>query len=61
MSTQQFVEFMRGKSPDSEFTWETHMLPKIKDLVWRSLKCIQDTQEQRANCFEVFGFDIMVD
>ena len=37
------------------------MLPKIKDIVWRTLKAIQETQEQKSNCFEVYGFDIVLD
>lgn len=37
------------------------MLPKISNLVWTTLKMLQDTQEQRSNCFEVFGFDIVLD
>ena len=37
------------------------MLPKISDVVWRSLKALQETQEQKSNCFEVFGFDIVLD
>ena len=37
------------------------MLPKIKDIVWRTLKAIQETQEQKSNCFEIYGFDFMLD
>ena len=37
------------------------MLPKISDVVWRSLKSVQETQEQKANCFEIYGFDIVLD
>lgn len=37
------------------------MLPKIVDLVWRTLKSVQETIEQKANCFEVYGFDIVLD
>ena len=37
------------------------MLPKIKDVVWRTLKAVQETQEQKNNCFEVYGFDIVLD
>ena len=37
------------------------MLPKIKDVVWRTLKAVQETQEQKSNCFEVYGFDIVLD
>ena len=36
------------------------MLPKINDIVWRTLKAVQGTQEQKSNCFEVYGFDIVL-
>lgn len=38
------------------------MLPKIKDAVYRALKCIQDSQiSDCTNCFEVYGFDLVID
>ena len=37
------------------------MLPKINDVVWRTCKGIQDNLEQKSNCFEVYGFDIVLD
>ena len=37
------------------------MLPKIQDVVWRTLKAVQETQEAKNNCFEVYGFDIVLD
>ena len=37
------------------------MLPKINKVVWATLKSIQETQEQKNNCFEVYGFDIVLD
>ena len=62
MSTEQFEAYMREQQPNTEgFTWEEHMLPKIKDVVWRTLKAVQETQEQKSNCFEVYGFDIVLD
>ena len=43
------------------FTWENDMLPKINDVVWRTLKSVQENIEQKSNCFEVYGFDIVLD
>jgi len=43
MSSQQFEEFMRAHSREDipkDFSWREHMLPKIKDLVWRTLKSV---------------------
>jgi len=37
------------------------MLPKINDVVWRTLKSVQENIEQKQNCFEVYGFDIVLD
>ena len=37
------------------------MLPKINSVVWRSLKSLQETQEQRLNTFEIYGCDIVLD
>ena len=53
---------MRSKVPGAEeFTWEGTMLPRIKDVVWRTLKSVQETMDQKAGCFEVYGFDIVLD
>lgn len=46
---------------NTSFTWQNNMLPKINDVVWRSLKALQDTQDQRQNSFEIYGFDIVLD
>ena len=37
------------------------MLPKINQVIWRTLKALQDTQDTRQNTFEIFGFDIVLD
>ena len=37
------------------------MLPKIKDVVWRTLKSIQENMDNKSSCFEVYGFDIVLD
>jgi len=44
-----------------DFTWRSDMLPKVFDVVWRSLKSLQETQDQRQNSFEIYGFDIVLD
>lgn len=53
MSSDEFA-----KSLGTEWT---EFLPKIKSVVWRSLKALQETQEVRPNTFEVYGFDIVYD
>lgn len=44
-----------------DFTWQKNMLPKINNAVWRTLKSVQEHIEQKASCFEVYGFDIVLD
>jgi hypothetical protein len=53
MSSDEFAKSL-GKE------W-SEFLPKIKSVVWRSLKALQETQEVRPNTFEVYGFDIVYD
>ena len=46
---------------DMRLNWCDQMLPRIQSVVWRSLKSLWEGQEQRANSFEIYGFDIVVD
>ena len=61
MSKSDFESFVRNYHKNETYTWEKDMLPKISDVVWRSLKALQETQEQRPNCYEIYGFDICLD
>ena len=62
MSSIQFETFMRDTSPQNKnFSWANDMLPKINDVVWRTLKGVQENIEQKSNTFEVYGFDIVLD
>jgi hypothetical protein len=40
MSTTHFEHYARTKLGKPDFTWEADMLPKISDVVWRSLKSV---------------------
>lgn len=60
MSSDEFADYLAGKLK-REFTWRRDMLPVIESVVWRSLKCLQETQEHRPNTFEIYGFDIVID
>ena len=60
-SSQDFEQFIRH-SKSLDFTWKDDMLPKIKNTVYRTLKCIQESQISDCNnCFEVYGFDFLID
>jgi hypothetical protein len=62
MSSRQFEEFIQKSQTGKEsFSWKNGMLPKINDVVWRTLKSVQENIEQKQNCFEVYGFDIVLD
>ena len=39
------------------------MFPKIKDVVYRTLKGVQESQssDHKTKCFEVYGFDFVLD
>ena len=39
------------------------MLPKVKDIVYKTLKALTDSQysDNKSNCFEIYGFDFLLD
>ena len=43
--------------------WNEKIFPSVKDIIYRTLKGVQDTQlyDSKCRCFEVYGFDIMFD
>ena len=43
--------------------WKEQILPQTKDVVYRTLKALTDSQysDNKANCFEIYGFDLMLD
>ena len=44
------------------FSWEKDMLPKIKDVVYRTFKGCQDSQtSDHKNRFEIYGLDLVLD
>ena len=45
------------------FRWEEDMLPKIKDVVYKTLKGVQESQsaDHKTRCFEIYGFDFVLD
>lgn len=62
MNTIEFEKYITESDEKGQpFSWHSDMLPKINDIVWRSLKAVQETQEQRNNTFEIYGFDIVLD
>eukprot|EP00747_Dinoflagellata_sp_TGD_P060983 gnl/TRDRNA2_/TRDRNA2_152311_c2_seq2.p1 gnl/TRDRNA2_/TRDRNA2_152311_c2~~gnl/TRDRNA2_/TRDRNA2_152311_c2_seq2.p1 ORF type:complete len:1616 (+),score=224.25 gnl/TRDRNA2_/TRDRNA2_152311_c2_seq2:71-4918(+) len=41
--------------------WETQMRPGVERIVLNCLRAVQHSVVQRPSCFEVYGFDLMVD
>jgi len=43
--------------------WNKKLFPAIKDVVFKTLKGVQESQttDNKGRCFEVYGFDIMLD
>jgi hypothetical protein len=46
---------------DPNFTWKNNMFPKIKKIVIETLKSAQDSIKHKNNCFELYGFDFLLD
>ena len=59
MSSSQLEEYMR--KTNNEFSWSENVLPKIEDVVYRTLKGVQEAMEHKPTCFELYGFDIILD
>ena len=41
--------------------YEDEIEPKIKNILINTLESVQDCFEYKKGCFELYGFDIMVD
>ena len=60
LSSKQFEEYVK-ENVDEDFTWSTHMFPKIKTVVIETLKSVQENVKHKNNCFELYGFDLVLD
>ncbi|KAK1929832.1 Tubulin glycylase 3B [Phytophthora citrophthora] len=58
--SDDFKTFLASKmgKPD---VWDTHMHPRMKEIVVQSLQCVQDMVQHRNNSCELYGYDFMVD
>ena len=68
MSSCQFEQYIQNSEEtfvnnmiNESFSWDKDVLPKICDVVWRTLKGVQDSMDHRPNSFEMYGFDLVVD
>lgn len=37
------------------------MFPQIRDVIYKTFRGVQDSLEQRANTFEIYGLDLILD
>jgi tubulin monoglycylase TTLL3/8 len=59
MFIEEFQEILVDKY--CQDVWEEVIEQKIKDCIVNTLSSVQDTFDYKKGCFELFGFDIMID
>lgn len=64
-SSDEFSKYLAGLRLERdgsvvEDPWLEIVQPKMKEIVARSLECVQDAVLPRASSFELFGYDFMV-
>lgn len=60
LSTRQFEDYVQVHVNEN-FTWREDMFPKLKPIIIETLKAGQETIKHKNNCFEVYGFDFVID
>lgn len=55
------LKSLRKKLQPSGIDWETQIRPQIESIVVKSLISVMNSIEPNPNCFELFGYDIMID
>ena len=63
MTFKQFNEYLEQTYPHLKATIEDKLVPRMKDLVIDSFLSVRHKMNpnRRKNCFELFGFDFLVD
>jgi len=58
-----FEKYVNEKFPNYNFRFESHIIPRIKDLMIDSFLSVKNelNPSKRKNCFELLGFDFMID
>lgn len=60
MSVPQFIEHLR-ECHGIKLNWESDMIPKLAKIVKATIYSGSDVIEHRENCFELYGFDFVLD
>lgn len=63
LTFKQFQEYLTAEYPEYGLTIEEHFMPRMKDII---IDCFLSVRHKmnpnnRKNCFEVFGFDFLLD
>ncbi|KAG3206588.1 hypothetical protein PC128_g604 [Phytophthora cactorum] len=58
--SDDFKTFLSTRMGKPEI-WDSHMHPRMKEIVVQSLQCVQDMVNHRSNSCELYGYDFMVD
>ena len=58
-SQDQFITYL--KTTFSHDVWEESLRKKVYEIIVQSIKSTQDVVIHRDKCFELFGYDIMID
>ncbi|TNV74755.1 hypothetical protein FGO68_gene14506 [Halteria grandinella] len=62
MSHQQFENYIKSTIQGKhEFNWDADMKPKLNQVIFSTLKGVQDSMDHRPNTFEIYGFDLILD
>lgn len=63
MSYREFQRYIDNHVHDKKINFFQEVLPKIKELVKDSIKCsfTKIDPNRRLNCFEILGYDFMID
>ena len=58
-----FEQYVNEKYPQLKFSFQEHIIPRIKDLMIDSFLSVKSelNPSKRRNCFELLGFDFMID
>ena len=58
-SLGQFLVYLSQTHP--ALSWKDSLQPQLHSLILQTLKCVSDEIDPRPGCFELYGFDIILD
>lgn len=63
LTFKQFQEYLTAEYPEYGLTIEEHFMPRMKDIIIDVFLSVRHKMNpnNRKNCFEVFGFDFLLD